>query len=136
MRFWILLLLFEICLLGSERVPMTANFQDSASWRWLNKKVIESRLLDAMESLDKWTAFTNDPAGVVDARVTTQASRSGNVVTEMTLTSERSRDGGHSLRFRNPTRLDKPGPASGRGWGQSGVIRRFDGEDWRMLNRL
>jgi hypothetical protein len=136
MRFWIFLVMFEICLMGSERVPMTENFQDSAACRWLNKKVLESRLLDDMENLDRWTAFTNGPAGVVDARFPSQISRSSNVVAEMTLTGERSRDGGHSLRLRNPTRLDKPGPASGRGWGESGVIRHFNGEDWRPFNRL
>jgi hypothetical protein len=136
MRFWILILVFEICLLGSERTPMTENFQDSAACRWLNKKVLESRLLDDMENLDKWSAFTNGPAGVVDARFPSQIIRSSKVVAEMSLTGERSRDGGHSLRLRNPTSLDKPGPASGRAWGESGVIRHFDGEDWRRFNRL
>ena len=136
MRFLMYLLMFEACLLGSERVPMTANFQDSASWRWLNKKVLESRLLDDMESLDKWTALTTGPAEVVDSRFTSRPSQSANVVAEMTLTGERSRDGRHSLRLRTSTRLDKPGPASGRGWGQSGVIRHFEGEDWSKFNRL
>ncbi len=120
----------------AERVPLKANFQDSAAYRWLNKKVLESRLIDDMERLDKWTAFTNGPGEVVDARSTAQIARSSQIFAEMTLTGERSRDGGHSLRLRNPTRLNKPGPASGRGWGESGVIRHFDGEDWRQFNRL
>ncbi len=32
--------------------PLTATFQDSASYRWLNKKVLDSRLLDDMSTLD------------------------------------------------------------------------------------
>ena len=136
MRLWIILLMLESCLLGSERVPMKENFQDSAAFRWLNKRVLERRLLDDMENLDKWTAFTNGPSGVVDARVSSQISRSSGIVAEITLTGERSRDGGHSLRLRNPARLDKPGPASGRGWGESGVMRSFDTEDWQHFNRL
>jgi hypothetical protein len=119
-----------------ERPPLTANLQDSASSRWLEKKVLESRILDDMESLGGWTAFTHGPEGVVDARVTAAVTRASSVVAEMTLTSERSRDGKHSLRLRNPTRLDRPGPASGRGWGQSGVTRHFDGEDWSHFNRI
>lgn len=115
---------------------MTANLEDSAASRWLGKKVLESRLLDDMENLAHWTVFTHGPDEVVDARVTSEVTRAGSVVAEVKLTSERSQDGKHSLRLRNPTRLDKPGPASGRGWGQSGMIRHFDGEDWRSYNRL
>lgn len=115
---------------------MTANLKNSAASRWLEKKVLESRLLDDMENLDHWEAFTHGPEGVVDARVTSELQRSGSVVAGMELTSERSRDGRHSLRLRNPTRLEKPGPASGRGWGESGVTRHFDDEDWSKFNRL
>lgn len=120
----------------SERVPMTANLQDSASYRWLEKKVLESRPLDDMENLAGWTAFTHGPQEVVDARVISEVTRSDSVVAGIGLTSERWQDGKHSLRLRNPTRLEKPGPASGRGWGESGVIRHFDGEDWTKFNRL
>ncbi len=115
---------------------MVANFQDSAAYRWANKKVLESRLLDDMESLDKWTAFTNGPAAIVDARTQSQVTRSSQVLAEMVLTREASRDGGQSLRLRMPTKVDKPGPVTGRGWGSSGIIRLFDGEDWRKFNRI
>jgi hypothetical protein len=115
---------------------MAVNFQDSAPYRWLNKKVLASRLLDDMESLNQWTAFTNGPEGVVDARVSFQATRASQVVAEIRLTKEQSREGRQSLRLRMPTKLDKPGPISGRGWGSSGVIRHFAGEDWNNFNRI
>jgi hypothetical protein len=35
-----------------------------------------------------------------------------------------------------PTRLDPPGPVNGRGWGDAGVRRKFDGEDWSKFNRI
>ncbi len=114
MRLLMLALTLGTYALAVERKPMAANFQDSAPYRWLNKKVLESRLLDNMESLEKWTAIN----------------------AEMTLSRERSHDGAQSLRLRTPTKLDKPGPASGRGWGSAGVRRRFDGEDWRNFNRI
>jgi hypothetical protein len=97
---------------------------------------LESRLLDDMERLDKWTVFTNGPGEVVDARFPAKIAQSSQIFSEMSLTAERSRDGGHALRMRNPTRLDRPGPTSGRAWGECGLIRHFDGEDWRAFNRL
>src|ERR1700677_1332891 len=124
-----LLLVFGTCVVGAQRSPMAVDYQHSAAYRWLNKKVLDSRLLDDMETLDKWTPFTRGAPAVVDARVSVQATAAPKMVAEMTLTTERSRDAGHSLRFRSPTRLDGPGPVNGRGWGSSGVIRHFDGED-------
>jgi hypothetical protein len=46
---------------AADREPLKADLQASASNRWLNKKVLESRLLDEMESLDQWSPFTNGP---------------------------------------------------------------------------
>jgi hypothetical protein len=132
----LLLLVFVTCLCGAQRSPMAVDYPNSASYRWQNKKVLESRLLDDMEKLDKWTAFTRGAPAVVDARVSIQPAAAPKMVAEMTLTRERSRDGGQSLRFRSPTRLEGPGPVNGRGWGSSGVIRHFDGEDWQKFNRL
>ena len=117
-------------------LPMAEVYENSAACRWENKKVLDSRLLDNMERLDKWTPFTTGAPAIVDARVSIQPAAAPKVVAEMTLTAERSRDGSHSLRFRSPTKLDVPGPVDGRGWGNSGVIRHFDGEDWGNFNRL
>ncbi len=136
MRISIFVLMSGICLLGGERAPIAVNFQDSAPYRWLNKKVLANRLLDDMESLEQWTAFTNGPEGVVDARVPFQVTRASQVVAEIRLTKEQSREGRQSLRLRMPTKLDKPGPISGRGWGSAGVTRQFAGEDWSNFNRI
>ncbi len=136
MRLWTLFLTVVTCSLAGERAPMVADFQDSASYRWLNKPVLESRLLDNMESLAHWSAFTNGAPAVVDARVVATVSQASRNVSEVTLTRERSRDGRQSLRLRMPTKLDGPGPVNGRGWGSAGVTRRFDGEDWRKFNRI
>lgn len=140
MRVLMLALTLVAFSLAGERAPMEANYQDSASYRWLNKPVLESRLLDGMESLAKWTVFTTGAQKVEDARVGANAATStppsAPAVGEMALTRERSRDGRQSLRLRMPTKLNIPGPVSGRGWGNSGVRRNFDGEDWREFNRL
>ena len=121
MRFWTLVLLFAGFPVAGQRMPMETSFPDSAAYRWLNKKVLESRLLDDMESLDRWSFFGRLSAEVADARVARLPSMGGewpvSAVAEMTLTRERSRDGGQSLRLRMPTRLNMAGPANGRAWG-------------------
>src|ERR1700755_2403684 len=37
------------------RKPLQANLEDGAEYRWLNKKVIDSRLLDGMGDLASWS---------------------------------------------------------------------------------
>jgi hypothetical protein len=133
---WTLLLACGVCLSAGDRVPMTAKFEDSASYRWLNKKVLESRVLDDCESLARWAPFTTGGIPIVDARVDIKASDADRPVTEMALTAEGSLDGGRLLRIRVPARLDVPGPKSGRAWGGAGVRRLVDGEDWRRWNRV
>ena len=113
-RAWTLLLACSVGLAASDRVPMTAKFEDSASYRWLNKKVLESRVLDDCESLARWAPFTTGGIPLVDARVDIKASDADRPVAEMALTGEGSRDEGRFLRMRVPARLDVPGPKSGR----------------------
>ena len=136
MRALSLALLGCLYLSAAERIPMTPDPHNSAAERWLNKQVLHSRLLDDMQSLDRWSAFTNAAPLVVDARFASQVVEPTQLVAEMSLTSERSRNGGKSLRLRNPARLAKSGPKNGRGWGESGILRQFDGEDWRAFNRI
>jgi hypothetical protein len=119
---------------GHELLPEAA--KDSAASRWLNKKVIASRVLDDMESPAHWTAFSTGAPEVVDARAAQKVTEPGLSAAEISFSRERSRNGRLSLRLRMPTRLDVPGPKNGRGWGGGGVRRQFDGEDWRQFNRL
>ena len=41
--------------LGTPEQPMQPVVQDGAEFRWLNKKVLDSRLLDGMEDLSHWS---------------------------------------------------------------------------------
>jgi hypothetical protein len=110
--------------------------KDSAANRWLNKKVTSSRVLDDMQSLTHWAAFTTGAPEIVDARKVQRVSESSNNVSQISLSRDHSRFGRQSLRLRLPTRLEVPGPSNGRGWGSAGVRRTFEGEDWRQFNRI
>ncbi|MBS0000056.1 MAG: glycoside hydrolase family 9 protein [Cyclobacteriaceae bacterium] len=131
-----LILTIGLFSIGGDRQPLMADFENSAAYRWLNKKVLDRRLLDDMENLDNWITFTSGAQQVVDARVDAQATEARQHLTKMVLTREKSRDGGQSLRMRMPTKLHIPGPRSGRGWGTTGVRRLFNREDWTGSNRI
>jgi len=119
---------------GQELLPDDS--KDSAANRWLNKKVIASRVLDDMDSPDHWSAFSTGAPEVVDARAAQKTTEPEHSAAEISFSREQSRNGRSSLRLRMPTRLDVPGPKNGRGWGSGGVRRQFAGEDWRQFNRL
>jgi len=129
-------LILGMSLMAVAQEPMREAFQNSAANRWLNKKVITSKVLDDMESTASWTAFTTGAPEVVDARAVQKSTDTSRSVAEIGLSREQSRQGHQSLRMRMPTRLDLPGPKNGRGWGSAGVRRTIDNEDWRQFNRL
>lgn len=118
------------------REPMVAGFEDSAAFRWLNKKIESKRVLDNMESLDHWHSFTTSGVEVVDARKVITTTDSSGSVADIKLTKDIVHEGSKSLMMTTPTRLAGPAPKNGRGWGRSGVRRQFDGEDWTAYNRI
>jgi hypothetical protein len=128
------MLLFSTMAIGQE--PMKIDSGNSAMSRWLNKRIIESRILDDMETTDHWVPFTNGAISVVDARQTAKTEQSKKMVTEMSSSAVRAHGKGKSLLVKLPTKLDGPGPNSGRGWGTAGIVRKFDDEDWRNFNRI
>ncbi len=120
---------------GAVREPMKVPFQHSASYRWLQKPVLESRTLDDMEDLSTWNSFTQGGDPIVDARVTARANTVGNVA-DISLSKDQVHSGNSSLRLLTPVKLDGPAPANGRAWGRSGIRRVFNGEDWTHYNRI
>ncbi len=92
------------------RLPMQARFEDSAMYRWLQKPVLETRLLDDMENPSTWV-------------------HSG--FGEMTFTTERAIDGRQSLRLQGTLDL-----TSGYRSRTITATRPFPGEDWSKSNRL
>jgi hypothetical protein len=118
------------------REPMGINFEDSAMYRWLNKKVYNKRMLDNMENLDNWRTFTTSGTVIVDARKVQVSKDSSSSVATIELSKNFVHDGNTSLLMTTPTSLTGPAPKNGRGWGRSGVRRIFNGEDWTGYNRV
>lgn len=100
-------------------MPMPTRFEDTARYRWMSKPVLESRLLDDMEDLTKWSQKATFGYGApVEPRA------------EMTLSAEHVKTGERAIRFRSKTTGEKPGPQMGRPFGSESAVRNFDGEDW------
>jgi hypothetical protein len=100
-------------------MPMPVHFPDTSNYRWLQKKVIESRILDSMEDLARWSVENTGEGRGQAARI-----------------SERAVHGKHSIRLRARTMSDKAGGTMGRPPGSASLIRSFDGEDWSRFNRV
>lgn len=129
---YLLILISSVCV---AQEPLKVDFKNSASYRWLNKKVLESHPLDGMEILDHWQAFSIGADPIWDARVVAKPKNAENV-SELTLSTQEVHDGNHSLLLRTPVRLPGPAPKNGRAWGRSGLRRIFAGEDWTHFNRV
>ncbi len=123
-RFILTALLAPLLLPAEEppAMPMRARYEDSAAFRWLKKKVLESRTLDDMEDLSTWTFHGQG---------------------DMSLTTERVWHGEHALHLRaippsEPTVPAGPGGSYGSRpyWSQIEATRRVAGEDWTRFNRI
>src|SRR5258708_39530931 len=90
--------------LGSPREPLKVKFENSASYRWLNKKVLESRKLDDMENLSGWEAFTIGNDEIVDARGVAKEKQRSNVAA-LCLETQTIQSGVRSLLMCTPIHL-------------------------------
>ena len=99
--------------LGVPERPLQPVYEDGAQYRWLNKKVLDSRLLDGMEDLAKWS-FKGEG--------------------EMSLSTTQVKDGQHSIRISSTFNI---GRVDGGGdWQDLVATRRFPSEDWSRYNRI
>ena len=125
-----------IGLIARGQEPMKVNERNSALNRWLHKEVLEKRILDDMEGAAQWVPFTSGAIELVDSRIIAKTSDSKEMVTRITLSEEKSHSGRKSLLIKFPSKIDVPGPKSGRGWANTGVWHSFENEDWRKFNRI
>jgi hypothetical protein len=132
----LVLLFASMSALAQTRLPIPPDTPASAANRWLNKPIFDSRRLDDMEDGKTWSSFTTNGSAIVDARKVIRIVDSSASVAAISLTTDRAHQGQHSLLMLTPTRLPGIAPATGRGWGRSGIRRHFNGEDWTKFNRI
>jgi hypothetical protein len=105
-----------------DHKPMPMDTANSLQYKWDHKKVLESVLLDDMESLENWElAF--------------DYANKENVAT-ITLSDEKVFSGKTSIKFISPTKLPVQLPFGGRYWGRENLTRKFNNEDFSKYNRI
>jgi glycosyl hydrolase family 9/cellulase-like Ig domain-containing protein len=97
----------------APRVPMKEVYEDGAEARWLNKKVLESKVLDSMEDAATWTFHGDGDMALADSPV---------------------KYGKHSLRIRSTQNIGKVGGAGE--WEDLIASRKFPSENWSAYNRI
>src|SRR5271157_899680 len=95
------------------KLPMQPIYEDGAEARWLQKKVLDSRVLDSMEDASTWS-FAGDG--------------------DMALADSPVKDGAHSLRIRSKQNLGLVGGAGE--WEDLVASRKFPAENWSRYNRI
>lgn len=109
-----------IDLTNDVHVPIPIDESETAEARLLKKRVLESRLIDDMETLDNFTPVTE--------------------WIKLELTRERCICGEHSLKITSPTNLTgwdtERGHGPGRIYDIPSAYRKIDNEDWSDWNRL
>ncbi|MFZ0519309.1 MAG: glycoside hydrolase family 9 protein [Acidobacteriaceae bacterium] len=99
--------------LGAPEKPMQPIVENGAEYRWLQKKVLDSRLLDGMENLSSWK-FKGEGS--------------------MTLSTAEVKDGQHSIRIDSTDNIAR---VQGSGeWEDLVATRAFPSEDWSHYNRI
>lgn len=136
MRYRLLLIALFQVLIANGQEPMKTDVKNSAYYRWLNKEVHKSRTLDDMESDPKWISFTGGAIALVDSRIESKAETSKKNYVEISVCDKKSHTGKKSLKVRFPSKIEIPGPKSGRGWGNAGIWHMVPNEDWTGSNRI
>lgn len=99
---------------------MQMHSMHSLQYKWNNKEIYESLLLDGAESLDNWElVYTN-----------------GENVGTVSLSTEKVYEGESSIKFKSPTKQPVDLGPGGRYWGRQNLTRKFDGEDFSKYNRI
>lgn len=102
--------------------PMPMDTANSLQYKWDHKKILDSKLVDGMESLENWQL---DP-------LRNKEKNSALI----SLSDEKVFEGKKSIKFVCPTKRPVQLPNGGRYWGRENISRVFKNEDLTAYNRI
>ena len=100
--------------------PMPMDTANSLQYKWDNKEILDSKLIDGMESLENWELSFGNRENVAN----------------FSLSTEKVFEGKTSIKFVSPTKLPIQLPSGGRYWGRENLRRKFNSEDLSEYNRI
>lgn len=103
-----------------KHVPMPMDTANSLQYKWDNKEILESTLIDGMESLDNWEITYGNKTNVANIR----------------LSSEKVFEGKYSIKFVSPTKQPVQLGNGGRYWGRENLTRKFNKQNFSKYNRI
>lgn len=120
--FFISLVSFAAAQQATPTMPMRARYEDGAEFRWLHKKVLDSRLLDDMKDISSWSFTGAGEMKLVEVNASEPWNAAGRAGSD------------HLLRMRSTTGVAQ---VDGSGeWEDLVATRTFGGEDWSKFNRI
>src|SRR5579872_5786421 len=103
-------------------MPMQARYEDGAEFRWLHKKVLDSRLLDDMKDLSSWSFAGAGEMTLVQVDASEPWTAAGQAASD------------HVMRLRSTTGIAQ---VDGSGeWEDLVATRKFAGDNWGKFNRI
>lgn len=103
-----------------KHVPMPMDTTKSLQYKWDNKKVLESTLVDGMASLDNWELTYGTAKNVAS----------------ISLSDKKVSEGKTSIRFKSPTNQPVQLGNGGRYWGRQNLVRKFNKQNFSKYNRI
>lgn len=103
-----------------EHKAMPMDTSNSLQYKWDHKEILESVLVDGMESLENW-------------ELTFEGRKN---VAGISLSDEKVFEGKSSIKFISPTKLPVSTGTEGRYWGRQNLTRKFPAEDFSKYNRI
>lgn len=117
--------------------PLPIEEQNWAERRLAAKPVLESKLVDDMESTENWRGVTYAVSASVATNYDVDEQDPATQLAQLELSEERCVDGKHSLKFSCPTNLPKLNDiAPGRIYAVPCALRMVERENWEGYNRL
>ena len=109
-------------------IPLQPDSLNSLQTKWNNKTIIKEKIVDDMESLDKWIGSAFVPGNEITLRE--------NAPVEFVLSDEQVFEGAYSIKFTTATRRPEPMQSKQRMWDWIFLTRTFDHEDFSEYTRV
>ncbi|MCY1719660.1 glycoside hydrolase family 9 protein [Prolixibacteraceae bacterium Z1-6] len=110
-------------------IPLEHDTINSLQTTWNKKDILKERLVDKMESLDRWQGNVFVPGS-------NKITQEKNAFVDFSLSEKQVFEGSYSIKLKTPTRTESPMQPEQRMWNWIFLTRLFDNEDFSDYTRI